>query len=68
VEEGHIRESEAGQSGSSGIVWRARREAIDEATWSAEVRDRADFDLDPPAAGHISEMEGYGSGVANPNG
>jgi hypothetical protein len=68
VDEGHIRESEAGQRGASGIVWCTRRKATAEATWSTEVWDRADFDLDSPAAGHIGEMEGHGSGVANPNG
>lgn len=68
MEEGHVRESEAGQRGSSGIVWGARRKATAEATWSAEVWGRADVDLDPPAAGHFGAMEGNGSGVANPNG
>lgn len=68
MEEGHVRESEAGQRGSSGIVWGARRKATAEATWSAEVRDCADIDIDSPAAGHFSEMEGDRSGVADPNG
>lgn len=68
MEEGHVREGEAGQRGSSGVVWGACRKATVEATWSAEVRGRAEIDLDPPSAGHFGEMEGNGSGVANPNG